>query len=462
MSLDLTQTKLDPINAAVQPVLTDLQGNILKSHGRENAIHLFLHFTANPAAVRQWIKQFTQTYVTSAERQLLLCEIFRADGTCGGLFGAFFLSAAGYRVLGFTEEQLPADYSFRMGLKERGIMLNDPPIAAWEPGLQNETHALLLLADDQVPRMAAAVEQIKESLANVANVVHEDQGAVFRNDKGQGIEHFGFVDGTSQPLFLQHDIEEANQHGLDRYDTTAPVSAILTHDPHGRDENSFGSYLVYRKLEQDVYGFRHREQELAEALGIDSELAVAYAVGRFRDGTPVILSERALGEAPANNFDYADDLDGARCPFHAHIRKANPRGAIAYGGDESLEDERQHRIARRGIPYGPLDLYPSPAEKVGLLFMCYQSDIGRQFEYMQGEWSNAGDFVRQQSGVDPLIGQGNKGSNGDRGEQMGNGQNWPTRWGDASNGTRFHFANYITMRGGEYFFAPSISFLTNV
>jgi Dyp-type peroxidase family len=322
--------------------------------------------------------------------------------------------------------------------------------------LQNEIHGLILLADDQAPRMMAAVEQIKASLANVATVVHEDQGTVFRNEKGQGIEHFGFVDGTSQPLFLKHDIEEASQYGLNYYDTTAPAGAVLTPDPNGRDQNSFGSYLVYRKLEQDVHGFRRREQELANTLGIDPELAGAYVIGRFRDGTPVIHSELPLGEtAPVNDFDYHDDFDGAKCPFHAHIRKANPRGAVAYGGDESLEDERQHRIARRGIPYGPLELFPTADEKVGLLFMCYQSDIGRQFEYMQGVWSNAGDFVRQGSGIDALIGQSNTSNGLD-------GQNWPSRWGNTSQHVRFHFANFITMRGGEYFFAPSISFLTSI
>lgn len=456
MSFHLNQSELDPTNPSVQLILADLQGNILKSHGRENAIHLFLHFEDDSAAVRQWIKAFTESYVTSAERQLLLCEQFRSDGTCGGLFGAFFLSAAGYRALGFAEEQLPTDPSFRLGQKNRQTVLHDPPVATWEPGLQDEIHALILLADDQEPRMAAAVEQIKESLKPIATVVHEDQGTVFRNEKGQGIEHFGFVDGTSQPLFLKHDIEEAGIEESPRYDPTAPVGAVLSPDPNGRDANSFGSYLVYRKLEQDVHGFRQRERELAERLKVDPELAGAYAVGRFRDGTPVALSERPLGEpSPANNFSFHEDPNGGKCPFHAHIRKANPRGAISYGGHEPLAEERRHRIARRGIPYGPLKLFPAPDEKVGLLFMCYQSDIGDQFEYMQWAWSNADNFVREQSGIDALIGQGN-GQQAERG-----GQNWPTRWGDATESVRFNFANFITMRGGEYFFAPSISFLTS-
>lgn len=451
MAIDLNITNIDLTDPVYEPLLRDLQGNILKSHGRENALHLFLRFTAEPAAVRYWLRDFSQHYVGSAADQLLKCEIFRKDGTCGGLFANFLLTAAGYRRLGYDEDQLPADASFRAGLKRRRDQLSDPPVAAWEPGFQDEIHALILLADDQAPRMNAAAAVIRSSLNEIAEITSAEPGATFRNDRGQAIEHFGFVDGISQPLFLAMDIEAAVANGSDGYNPSAPLSLVLRRDPHGAGETSFGSFMVFRKLEQDVNGFRAREKELAARLGVDAELAAAYTIGRFRDGTPVILHDRAMGaEEPANDFNYGADPHAARCPYHAHARKVNPRGEAAALDHTPFEQELGHRIVRRGISYGPLTFEPALDEKVGLLFMCMQGDIGNQFEYMQSAWANKTGYAAVDAGLDAIVGQG---------KQTDGGQRWPRRWGDEADKAQFNFANFVTMRGGEYFFAPSLSFL---
>ena len=142
--------------------------------------------------------------------------------------------------------------------------------------------------------------------------------------KGQHIEHFGYVDGRSIPAFLREDIDKETSR--DHWDPSAPLSLVLTPDPMADEEDSFGSCFVFRKLEQNVSGFSAGVQALAATLGIAPELAGAYVVGRFKDGTPV--TRRATpGLEDINDFDYqATDRQANRCPFHAHIRKADPRG----------------------------------------------------------------------------------------------------------------------------------------
>jgi Dyp-type peroxidase family len=333
-------------------------------------------------------------------------------------------------------------------MKARGAWLSDPPLETWEPGFQGEIHAMALLADDQAPRLASALELLRASLDGVGLVVAEEAGATFRNEKGQAIEHFGFVDGISQPLFLRDDIESAGKDGNDCFDPSAPLVLALRPDLLGEGEHSHGSYLVFRKLEQDVRRFRDLERALADCLGIDSELASAYTVGRFRDGTPLTLHLEPNRAGGLNNFNF--DVDpGGRCPVHAHIRRTNPRGSAAASDYSSPELERQHRIVRRGISYGVLDLNPPAEEKVGLLFMCFQGDIAEQFEMMQSSWVNSADFLGAGSGIDPIAGQG---------QLLSGGQRWPMQWGDNDQHKQFDFSSCVALRGGEYFFAPSLSF----
>ena len=85
-------------------------------------------------------------------------------------------------------------------------------------------------------------------------------------------------------------------------------------------------------------------------------MARAYVVGRFQDGTPVELHDHELGAETQDyvtNFNYADDMEGSRCPFHAHIRKTNPRGdTMARFRGRLSTSERNHRIGAAASPSG--------------------------------------------------------------------------------------------------------------
>ncbi|QKG55221.1 Dyp-type peroxidase [Hymenobacter sp. BRD128] len=238
----------------------------------------------------------------------------------------------------------------------------------------------------------------------------------------------------------------------------------------GSEENSFGSFLVYRKLRQKVRAFKDAEGEdkdakpdtLANVLGLtgdDRARAGAMLVGRFENGTPLAVLGTNVDPHTGkpvftNNFDYQHDTQALKCPFHAHIRKVNPRGETEPG------PELRHRITRRGVPYGPQlpDGAPEDGVSRGLLFMCYQRNIGQQFEFMQQAWANNANFIHGADpangitsvGLDPIIGQGTRGP-----------LTFPVVY-DQAGTKQADFAQFVDLEGGEYFYAPSLSGLRSL
>jgi Dyp-type peroxidase family len=483
---DLKNLPEDGINTEnpgkYQALLEDLQGNILKGHGRNYGVHLFLKFKPNQVdAVKKSIQEFALRYVTSALLQAEEAYNFRLNNTKGSIFANFFLSRKGYEYLNIQPFKIPSDEAFRFGMKNDAVkdFLADPDVKTWDIGFQEEIHGLILMADDDLEELLKEVNLLSQDLLRVAEIVQKEEGFVLKNNSGQVIEHFGFADGISQPLFVKRDIDEAkaNQGGFDKWDPRASLDIILTKDPNGHTEDSYGSYLVYRKLEQDVEAFRSAEEFLAGKLGIDKELAGAYMVGRFADGTPVTLSDiPTYAATPTNNFNYDNDphafgLDAQpiKCPFHAHIRKTNPRGdtgrvVSSPNFQQSLDIEKGHRIARRAISYGEADRTKAPKTGSGLLFLCFQSDINNQFNFMQASWANQNNFVKVNVGNDPIIGVT---SGGEASPDVAGNRQWIKKWGEPEaiaekDILKDGFKIWVHMKGGEYFFAPSISFLKNL
>jgi Dyp-type peroxidase family len=451
-------------DAADLAMLSDLQGNILKGHGRDHTMNFFLSFDRAAAAqVRGLLRQLGHE-MPSALDQLTGAQVFKATRQDAGLFMAVFLSASGYDKLD-AADLMPAGNAFRAGMKRRQATLADPATAGWEPTFAGDVDALILLANDDTMALQQASAALKariDSLGGAAAVVGIEVGRAQRNkEDGQGIEHFGYVDGRSQPLMLEEDIknEEANG-GIDQWNPTIPLSQVLVPCPGAELEASFGSFFVFRKLEQNVRAFKRHEGALANALQSQSgtnpgELAGAYVVGRFENGTPTAVSPVEVplhGKPVANDFNFDTDQAGLRCPFAAHIRKTNPR-------DKTI-NSNVHLMARRGIPYGERADDPNdgavdnkPEGGVGLLFMAYQSSIEGQFEFTQQSWVNSPGFhfraQPQPVGIDPVIGQPDHASP----------QRYPLHYGVGPLSEPFDFSSFVRMKGGEYFFAPSRSFL---
>lgn len=458
--------------------LRGLQGNILKGHGRSNTWNIFFQLgTGSPAAIaasKQALREIANYHVTDAHAQLLANEAFKANHTDGGTFCALALSAKGYQALGIAFAPPAGNAAYNAGMKTTGTV-NDPAPTDWEAPFQQRLDGMVLVGDDDETRGKTAANEVVSMLTAAGATVHHTQlGHAVLNKVGVGIEHFGYVDGRSQPLLLAEDIEqEARSGGTAEWDPTFPLASALVRDPGSADPNAFGSFFIFRKLEQDVRGFKTLEQDLADALSLIGEArerAGAQVVGRFEDGSPVTMSDEAKGRTPPNDFNYqGSDSAGSRCPFHAHIRKVNPRnpGALNAG-------ERAHIMPRRGIPFTDVpridpNALPEvttraafdtlvkpmlPTGGVGLLFMAYNAKLDDQFVFTQQTWANNLGFPQPGTGLDPVIGQP---------AATAGGQTYHKEWDNlGSQAVPFNFGHFVKMKGGEYFFAPSLIFLRSL
>src|SRR5207244_2714943 len=220
MAVDLRDTNIDPSKPEYRKMLENLQANILKPHGRKESDHLVIRFTAEPQAVRTWIREFARREVTSARKQLDETGTYHDHGTRGGLVASFALSAKGYGALGLLAEDFDGSgQSFRNGMKLRAFSLiarnRDPPPNEWEAPYQGDIHALVSLSHDSADELAAKTREVSTGLRDIAEILTVERGTVLRNARGDPIEHFGYVDSRSQPLFFQADLDADEAAGGD-------------------------------------------------------------------------------------------------------------------------------------------------------------------------------------------------------------------------------------------------------
>jgi Dyp-type peroxidase family len=452
-------------DTAVLAMLSELQGNILKSHGRENTLNIFFQFDPQQeAAARKFIRAF-HNEITTALDQFVATQVYKSTEKDGGLFLTVLMSHSGYDHLKRMDAK-PDGIAFSAGMRNRRSILADPDSNSWDEHLSLQADAMIILADDDPEVLRGYLARLKAhvlSLNGEVTIIGHEIGLAMRNSDSQHIEHFGYVDGRSQPLVLREEIaEEKAISGFKFWDPTVNLSQALVKCPGGKLDVSHGSYFVFRKLQQDVKGFKLREDALTLQLEKESKLPVgdlagAYVVGRFENGTPVVEANISVpvGTGPKdvpNDFNYDSDPAGLRCPFAGHIRKTNPR-------DKNIASSAV-LMFRRGITYGAREDDPNdgktdnkPVAGVGLLFMAYQSSLEKQFEFTQHSWANNTGFhinsPAQPVGIDPVIGQ----------PRSGGLQKYPLEYKVGPLSEPFDFSGFVTMKGGEYFFAPSLSFI---
>jgi Dyp-type peroxidase family len=459
--------KADPITQAdldsgVAAKLHKIQGNILRSHGRNRLVLLVLSIEkgASVPKVRAALGGFAVKHVTSSADQLKQTIAYRLavaqspsiatdvsaklPAEASKVFGSLFLTASGYARLNFSTAGF-RDASFVSGMKTSGPeRLGDPEPSDWEAAYQRPVHGMLLLAGDDAIELESVAVKVKGDFEAVKVQVTREDGDVPRNRANQLEDPFGFAHGLSQPLFFEEDLTKAGVSGASvpaasQWNPAAGPSLVLVQDPlESDDADALGSFLVFRKLAMDTAGFAKRVGKLADLLQGPPDLgrAAALVVGRYKDGRPLV-AKPSKGQPQVNptTFTYGGDQLGRMCPLHSHVRKSNPR--------VSSDDDREHRIARRGVNYR------APGQE-GMLFMCYQARIWRQFEFIQRRWMNDPAFPGAGVGRDPVAGAG---------APLRSAQ-WP-RWPFSvkAGDVRFNFGGYVQLRGGEYFFAPSIPFL---
>ena len=157
----------------------------------------------------------------------------------------------------------------------------------------------------------------------------------------------------------------------------------------------------------------------------------------------------ALGEDPQrnNDFTYANDPQGKQVPLGSHMRRINPRDTKM----PLLTDVNIHRIIRRsttyGAPYDPNAISEHDDEVArGIYFLFISAKAMDTLEFLQREWINDGNFMGLGSERDPNVGLQEEGATFTIPKE-------PVR-------RRIHgIETFNVLRGGEYFFMPSLSAL---
>jgi len=479
----------------------DIQGLLWSGYGPlTEACYVLLRVTDADAA-RTWLGSMAASVTT----------IDRLRGQRANRALQIALTAAGMRALGVADSVISgfsAEFISGMtGEEGRSRRLGDVGGSApsqWRWGGAREPHILLMLfADADLDTWRRELEAGLGGLDVLDRLPTTNMG---------GMEPFGFTDGVSQPRIdwfgdrqpdTTADLDYGNliapgefmlgyqnEYGLytDRplLDPNEPGAAMLPiaqDDPMRHDLGRNGSYLVMRELSQDVRRFW---RFIASRAADDNQrIALAEAmVGRLMSGDALApISMQAIrGVGPAaddiarNQFTYDADADALRCPFGAHVRRANPRTGDMPGGrrgwiarliamlgfdhqdlrQDLIASSRFHRIVRRGREFGEqMDwrhaLQPdAPDPRSGLQFICLNANISRQFEFIQNAWLISATFNGMSDEADPLLGNRAELPPGHPTDGFSMAQ--PNGVSSRIDG----LPQFITVRGGAYFFLPGL------
>jgi Dyp-type peroxidase family len=436
--------------------VSDIQGNVLRGYSHQKAAYIFLR-----------IDDVEKAKALLAD---MLPRVMSGSPWAQGEAPATAIQV-GFTYAGLERVGVPAEIlatfpdDFRGGMAARADALGDRGPSApeeWEEGLgTGDAHVLVTVWAVDNAHLDAVREELRDvgATAGATTVINETRAEAL----DQGRDHFGFFDGIAQPAVEGTGVAgrpgDGQPDGAGGWRDVATGEFLLGYvdedgglpDAPAAPFDRNGTFMVYRKLHTHTAAFRRvLEEQGARYPGGPDKLA-AKIVGRWPDGTPISVSPDApdadVSSDPAriNDFSYEDDPSGLRCPAGSHIRRVHPRDSEGFFGGRLTN---RHRIIRRGRTYGPV--LPEGAEddgaERGLVFVCFNTSIWRQFETVQSLWVDDGDPFGQGNDKDPLIG-----CPADDSGKM-------TIPGDLP----FFLSplpRFVTMRGGEYLFQPSINAL---
>ncbi len=514
--------------------LNDIQGNIVKAYGRfgfPKARYVFLHVTDGRKG-REFVSALTNE-VTTAAKWSKDPESGNSDKPFSTLNIA--LTYSGLSRLGLSAETLKSFPSeFIMGMKNRRDILGDDAASApdhWDTIWQQDKAVDILLSING--RKVSDIEDKYQSISDLltdsdggvellkghkgpdgeSDFPYQDASAVFENGLPSNKEHFGYSDGISNPYFKgcgkspEQVIGNGKPTGGDpaTIDGWAPLETgefILGYRdeaeeypvaPMPRLLSHNGSFMVYRKLHQNVGLFNQYINEQGANFPGGTDAISAKFVGRWKNGAPLslfpdkekaddfisrmqqirkqltqaegneksaLIQEMAQLRSQLSGYNFDHDLSGGRCPVGAHSRRVNPRGSLEFGNKGAfntpgaLTDRR--RLLRRGLPYGEVNDPDDNSGEHGIIFITVGASIKRQFEFVQQQWINYGNDFKLSNDKDPVL--GNHGTRTD-GSPDGNMVIEGEEGGDKPPFFCASMPRFVETRGGDYFFIPSITAL---
>lgn len=496
--------------------LMDIQGNVIRAYGRFNfplARYVFLRIH-NGKKGRAFVAAVTQQVTTSAHwaadpDNLSPDTVKKPEVATNIAFtyeGLKALELPRASLVGFSPE-------FMEGMKARKDIIGDDGPSApnhWDPVWHGKQVHMFISLNAQTPEFLEAkyewlLKLIEDSGDGVSLLsghsgkdgVHDlpYQSANTLRDKVTSEytnkEHFGYTDGIGDPVFegLPHDPKKAplsvNGRGKQTVDGWAPLATgefILGHIDEAKDYPAApnpillsrnGSYMVYRKLHQNVGSFNSFLEKEGKIYPGGKELLAAKFVGRWRDnGAPLSkapdakskldwderfgkTSSKAAKDDMLSNFTYDDDMSGAKCPFSSHLRRINPRASMeltkgAFDTPSALANRR--RILRRGLPYGESNEQSNDKGEHGVIMMIINADINRQFEFVQQQWINYGNDFSAGNDKEIILGNHNKVNPSKAVIQVDPASAQPPYFVQ-------NIPRLVETRGGDYFFVPSLTAL---
>ncbi|MDP3898265.1 MAG: Dyp-type peroxidase [Mesorhizobium sp.] len=387
-------------------------------------------------------------------------------------------------------DRFPTAFRHGMGSPQRSRILDDVGDSRpehWQWGSPDKPVDMVVLCyAANLRTLKAEIAKVKKKAAAAGIRSVAELPLQVRREGRRAIEHFGFADGVSQPVVRGTARAHAgvapmqlvaageflfgyrDEHGF--YPVSPGVRA--SHDRGGllpalrfrrgtdgtstslHDFGRNGSFLVVRQFEQHVEEFETycafaatKKSREHDDPAITPKWIAAKMMGRWQDGSSLVRNPEGRSGRPADNdFSFgAEDPQGHRCPFGAHVRRANPRDSLGDDHDVQIRIGKRHRILRVGRTYEQPAKRGGKPEK-GLLFMCLNADIERQYEFMQQTWVSAPSFHGLVREKDPSIGS-----------NEGDGRFSIPRW---EGGIVLEdIPRFVTTRGGGYFFMPSLSAL---
>ncbi|MFL6451679.1 MAG: Dyp-type peroxidase [Bryobacteraceae bacterium] len=452
----------------------DIQGNSLAGFNKDHQTFVLVRMQ-DVTSARAWIRSLVPRVSPLSEvqkfndvRRSMIARLGREPRSLAVTWMNVAVSGRAIDLLRREGDDPLSSDALRLGLAGgRSDLLNDPPDRSdWKFGGTEASSAdvLVIVASDSGSHLRAVVRELRLGIkATKQKLLFVQEGHTLKGEL-RGHEHFGFRDGVSQPGVRGFTTEPKPGQpmiwpgqfllGLPRQNDADPESSL---PPLGCPEwAKNGSFVVLRRLQQDVEGFWQAMKDEAARIaagpefpGLDHVRLASMLVGRWPSGAPFVLSPAADKEALArsNDFTFGDsDKFPPVCPFAAHIRKVNPRGDPVEGGGPRSTLTR--RFLRRGIPY------TDSSTDRGLVFVSYQSSIENQFEFVSQQWANRDDLPVKPpggvSGFDEIIGQN---GNIDRSRTA-------VLFNSSGAAVEVNLRrDFVTPTGGGYFFSPSISTL---